>query len=180
MMKDRFDRILAILLLCTFAGLGYLLATGAGGAGNAHSAGLNRAMEREMAHQARVALLQKLYGPVEELRREGQPQAALLKLDELSRRYPGEAHGHILKGEILLEMGALQEAVTNFTAGVRLSGDYVDQRNPLSRRMEIRRLVDEGLVQIGERARANPDNPGPVRAMRDLYYLQSRLAGGCE
>lgn len=178
MLKDRFDRLLLSLLAATLVALAVLLA--GGGEGEARPAPVNKSLEREMARQARVSLLQKIYGPVEELRRQGQPQAALLKLDELARRYPGEPHGHILKGETLREMGALEGAVESFTAGVRLSGDYVDKGSPLTRRTEIRQLVEEGLAKVGERSRAHPEDPALAAAMRNLYYLQGRLAGGCE
>lgn len=178
-MMDRFDRLLFFLLAATLAALAGIV-LGGGGAGEARPAATDKSLEREMAREARTALLHRIYGPVEELRKEGQPQSALLKLDELARRYPGEAHGHILKGEILREMGALERAVESFTAGVRLSGDYVDKASPLNRRTEIRQLVEEGLAALKERARSQPENVALATALRDVYYLQSRLAGGCE
>jgi hypothetical protein len=180
MERDHFDRLHGIALAVVAAALVWLLAAGARSGGASSAAGLDKALERQMAQQARVTLLEKLYGPVEELRRSGQLPAALLKLDELSRRYPGEAHGHILRGEILSEMGALEEAVASFVAGARLSGDYVDAESPLSRREEIRRLTEEGLKVVGDRARANPGNASLAAALKNVYYLQSRLAGGCE
>jgi hypothetical protein len=179
MFKDRFDRLLCLLLVVTVAALAGVL-LGGGGTGEARPVTLDKSLEQEMAREARAALLHRIYGPVEELRKEGQPQTALLKLDELSRRYPGEAHGHILKGELLYEMGALEGAVQSFTAGVRLSGDYVDKGSPLNRRAEIRQVVEEGLAILKTKAAAQPENSSLAGAMRDVYYLQSRLAGGCE
>lgn len=179
MIADRFDRLLWAAIAAAAIVLAVLLARGAGGEGEAGDS-LNRALERELAYQARVALLQKLYGPVEELRRAGRPQEALLQLGDLARRYPGEAHGQILKGEILREMGALEEAVDSFVGGVRMNGDYIDRHSPLSRRQTIQDLVEEGLARVGERARLQPDNRSLGVTLRNLYYLQSRLAGGCE
>jgi len=117
---------------------------------------------------------------VESLRRGGNLQGALLKLDELARSYPNEAHGHILKGEILGGMGALEEAVASYVDGVRLNGDYVDRKSPLSRRSEIQSIADQGLRVIGSKARNNPDNRSLAEAMKNVNYLRSRLAGGCE
>lgn len=179
MPKDRFDRLVFFLLAVTAAALAGVLLAG-GGTGEARPVSTDKSLEREMAREARAALLQRIYGPVEALRKEGQPQAALLKLDELGRRYPGEAHGHILKGELLYEMGALEGAVQSFTAGVRLSGDYVDEGSPLNRRAEIRQTVEKGLATLKPRAAAQPENSSLAGAMKDVYYLQGRLAGGCE
>lgn len=179
MLKDRFDRLLCLLLATTLAALAGVVFLGKG-TGEARPASADKALERQMAREARSALLQRIYGPVEELRKEGQPQSALLKLDELARRYPGEAHGHILKGEILREMGAMERAIESFTAGVRLSGDYVDKASPLNRRTEIRQMVDEGLKVLKERAESHPGNVAVAASLKELYYLQGRLAGGCE
>jgi len=178
--RDRFDKILCLALGVVAVALAALLLSAGGRTGEGRAAGLDKALEQQMAYQARVALLQKLYGPVETLRQEGNPQAALLRLDELARHYPGEAHGYILKGEILHAMGALEEAVANYVEGVRRNGDYIDAQSPLSHRTEIRQLVDEGMAVVGERARSHPDNRSVAKALQDVRYLQSRLSGGCE
>ena len=144
------------------------------------AAGSGKALERELAYRARVELINQLYAPVDTLRKAGNNQNALLKLDELIRKYPSEGHGHILQGEILLVLGAFDEAVSSYVEGVKLNGDYVDGKSPLSRRPEIQRLVDEGLKNLSLRASANPGNRSLAASRQKLNYLKSRLAGGCE
>ena len=156
-----------------------LSANGPGGSEKV-SANQNKSLERELAYRARVELIAKLYAPVESLRKEGNNQTALLKLDELIRKYPGEAHGHILQGEILLGMGAFDEAVSSYMEGVKLNGDYVDVKSSLSKRSEIQRLVDDGLKSISPLISANPGNRSLAATRQKLNYLKSRLAGGCE
>ena len=179
MFTDTFDKITWLLLAVVIAALAAVLAFSHGTEGG-RSAGLGKAVEREMAYRARVELIGKLYGPVDELRKAGRNQEALLKLDELIRKYPGEAHGHILQGEILRDMGALDEAVASFVEGVKLNGDYLDEQSPLSRRAAIQAVVDEGLRSIGSRAAANPGNRSLAASLGKINYLRSRLAGGCE
>jgi tetratricopeptide (TPR) repeat protein len=179
MTLDRFDRFHGLLLLLVAGGLVLLLTVAESGGGRS-AAGVDKAMEQALDYQARVAFVQKLYGPVEDLRRDGQLQQALLKLDELERRYPGEAHGYILRGEILARMGVLAEAVASYVAALRLNGDYVDARSPLSRQTEIRQMVDDGLRILGGQARSHPENVSLAAAVKNVHYLQSRLAGGCE
>jgi cytochrome c-type biogenesis protein CcmH/NrfG len=133
-----------------------------------------------MAYQARVSLLQKIYEPVEELVRAGELQRALFKLDELAQNYPSEAHGRILKGEILQKMDAPDEALHSYVDAVRLNGDYLDRKSPLSRRAEIQLVAEEGVRTISARLRANPDNSSLAASLKDVNYLRSRLAGGCE
>lgn len=180
MPSGRFDQALWIALLAASLGLVWLVATGAHPGGKSDPRALDRALERRIAYQAKVSLIKELYGPVETLRTAGEDQAALLKLAEIEKSYPGEAHGHILTAEIQARLGALDEAVASYAAGVRLSGDYLDKESPLSRKDEISRLVASGLQSVGERLKANPDNRTAKATMQQLYYLQSRLAGGCE
>ncbi len=180
MKLDKIDKILWSMLGAVLISLALLLWQGLHRDG-AQAKGLaDRAMERELADQARVALLQKLYGPVEELRRKGELQTALLKLDELARRYPGEAHGYILQGEILQQMGVMEQALASYVAGIKLNGEYLDRKSQLSRREEIDRLITEGERGIAGRAKANPTNRTLAMAMSNINYLKSRLAGGCE
>lgn len=181
MLRDRYDKLLWFGLLAVLGALGFFLLSGSVRESAAlDSASLDRALEQELARQAKVTFVEKIYQPVSALRQQGQLQSALLKLDELSARYPGEAHGAILKGEILLEMGALDAAVSSFVVAVQRNGEYVDKRHPLSRNKEIAQLVERGLREIAPRLQAQPNNPALAEQRKQLYYLQSRLAGGCE
>jgi len=177
MPKDTLDRALFALLLLSLAALPVVLA---GEDSSAGRRGGDKAMERRMAYQARVELLRRVYAPVETLRDQGRLPEALLKLDQLARQYPQEAHGHILKGEILGRMGSLDQAVASYVQGVRLNADYVDDKSPLSRRSEIEKTAEEGVRAIGADLKLYPENRSLAAALKNVNYLRSRLAGGCE
>ena len=178
MLKDRVDILLGASLLVCVIVVAALLA-GDGSHASQQSLSVDKALERDMAYQAKVSFLERLYAPVIELQEESQYAAALLKLDELFRRYPEEAHGELLRGEILLQMQTIPKAIEHIAKAVRMSADYVDQNSPLSRHKLIGELVDAQLPKLkadlaktgGERLQAT---------LKDLYYLQGRLAGGCE
>lgn len=140
----------------------------------------SRALERALTTQARLLFIQNTYGPVEALVKAGRQQEALLKLEELAGRYPGEAHGLLLKASLLAALGAQDQAVASYAAAVRLQGEYVDQKSPLSRRDEIARLTESGLATALPRLKSQPGDVALKQTVRDLYYLKSRLAGGCE
>lgn len=176
--RDRFDLLIFALLLGCVLVLGLLLLKGQAPTGS--GARIDKALEQQIAYQARINFLQNLYQPVEQLRQNGQLAAALLKLDELARKYPQEAHGEILRGEILLKRKAVKQAIDHFVRAVRLNGDYVDQASPLSRYPEIQDLVEDQLPAFRQRAKSNPQSQSLQNTLTGLYYLQSRLAGGCE
>ena len=178
MSVDRFDKILIVLAGVTILGLALHL-----GASEPEGKSVpvdSKVMERELASQARLALIDKLFSPVTTAMQAGQYQEALLKLEEVNVRYPGEAHGFILKGEILDRMGVTDQAAAAFVRGVKLNGDYIDRHNHLSRRPVIAKLVEANLPAAVDRYRGSPGNPAVREQLANLNYLKSRLAGGCE
>lgn len=177
MKPDRFDKLLIAILLLTVLGLAALVARALPDKTTIID---TRAMERELAAQARQALLDRLFAPVTAAIQAGQLQEALLKLEEINLRYPGEAHGFILKGEILDRMGVADKAAAGFVQGVRLNGDYIDRRSSVSRRDIIKKIVDNQLPAAVSAYRNAPGNPSAKENLANFNYLKSRLAGGCE
>lgn len=180
MWKDPFDKFCWMLAVVACIVMAVLLISRRGGDHGMRAAGLSKAAEREMAYQAKVDLIGRLYGPVEALRTAGKNQEALLKLDQLKQANPGEAHGYILQGQLLNELGTLDEAVSSYVEGIKLNGDYVDAKSPLSRRAEIQKIVDDAVKSVAVRSAAHPGNRSVTETMRKVNYLKSRLAGGCE
>ena len=177
MKPDRFDKLFIALLLLTILALAALVARALPGKTTVID---TRNMERELAAQARIALLDRLFAPVTAAIQAGRLQEALLKLEEINVRYPGEAHGFILKGEILDRMGAADKAVASFVQGVKLNGDYIDRHSPVTRREIIGRIVGSQLSTAVSAYRSAPSNPAMKENLANLNYLKSRLAGGCE
>jgi len=180
MLRDRFDQVMIALLAIVLVFSVFLLSGAAPGGSSKGKAVTNRQLEREIAYQARVAYLERHYQPVLALRNQGALQEALLKLEELGRTLPGEAHNDLLSGDILLRMGEFERSLTKLAAAVRRNADYVDAVSPLNQRPLIESAVAEGLPLVRDRLRAQPDSPSLAQVVKDGYYLQSRLAGGCE
>jgi hypothetical protein len=174
---DRFDKILFFLLVVAFAGLAISVVRTLPGKTTAVD---TKSMERELATQARIALIDRLYTPVTVAMQAGQYQEALLKLEEINVHYPGEAHGFVLKGEILGRLGSTDGAVAAFVRGVKLNGDYIDKRSQVSRRSIIEKLVEVSLPQAAASYKSAPGNPAMKENLANVNYLKSRLAGGCE
>lgn len=174
---DCFDKIIISLLVLAALGFALLAVRALPGKTTVID---SRNMERELAAQARLALLDKLFAPVTAALQSGQYQESLLKLEEVNVRYPGEAHGFILKGEILDRMGIADKAAASFVQGVKLNGDYIDRRSTVSRREIIIKIVDTSLPKATADYRGAPANATLKENLANLNYLKSRLAGGCE
>jgi len=178
--RDRFNLLTWIGLVVAVAALLALVGLTPQGQGSPENAELEQALDQQIAYQARIDFLQRVYAPVEALRQQQALPAALLKLKEIAREYPGEAHGLMLKGEILFAQGALEQALESVAQALKSNGDYVDRNSPLRQRELISRLAETGQAKLAARLREQPDNHAVGKALKDAYYLQSRLAGGCE
>jgi cytochrome c-type biogenesis protein CcmH/NrfG len=174
---DRFDKILVLLLAFAVTGLAVISVRSLPTKSTAVD---TRSMERELAVQARTALIDRLFAPVTAAMNAGQYQEALLKLEEVNVRYPGEAHGFILKGEILNRLESLDGAAAAFVRGVKLNGDYIDRHSSVSRRAIIEKLLERSMPKAVVSYRNSPGNPALKENLANLNYLKSRLAGGCE
>lgn len=174
MLKDAQDKLLWSALLAVIVAFPALFLLYGSNSATGNASAHNKAIEQQTLIEARQLLRSQRYEPVEALLKNGNPQQALLKLEELTVSYPGDAHAFILRGEILAAMGSVAGAATNFAKGVRLDGSYVDRKSPLSRREAITRLVDSQLKTGSPGSAVSPE------MLSDLRYLQSRLAGGCE
>jgi tetratricopeptide (TPR) repeat protein len=179
MLKDRFDRILTGALVVVLT-LTLVVLAGDGSGTHRQSSAMARQLEQEMLYQARLAFIERHYRPVLALRDSGSLPEALLKLKELDRTLPGEAHNALLTGDILLRMGQYEQALSRLAAAVRNNADYVDAASPLSQRPLVESAVASALPLVRDRLRAQPDSRSLAEVVKEGYYLQSRLAGGCE
>jgi hypothetical protein len=136
-------------------------------------------VERAMQERARATFLLETYQPVDQMIVDKRYAEALLKLQVFEKTYPGEPHSMILRGSILVAQGVLGEGISQYAAAVKVNGDYVDEKSSLNRRDEITSLVENALPKIKESLRSTV-TPSSEQSLRNLYYLQSRLAGGCE
>lgn len=180
MLRDRYDRIMLVSLVVICSCAVFILLGAGPGENRRAQLTTNRQIEREMLYQARLAFIERQFSPVVALRDSGALQEALLKLEELARSLPGEAHNDLLSGDILLRMGQFDRSLIKLAAAVKGNADYVDSASPLNQRPLLQAAVSEGLPLIRDRLRAQPDSRSLAQVLSDGYYLQSRLAGGCE
>jgi len=174
---DLFDKLLAALLVLTMLGLLTLVVQALPDKTTRVD---SRRLERELSAQARTALLDRIYAPVTAAMQSGQLQEALLKLEEINVRYPGEALGFILKGGIFNRLELFDKAAASFVQGVKLNGDYIDKTSQVTVRDTIEKLVTVQLPFAAALYRKSPGSSSQKEYLSNLNYLKSRLAGGCE
>lgn len=175
-----FDSFLILLLLIVVGWIGTVLFTSGGDRKGGEGSAVERRMARKIAYQAKVDFLQSLYQPVRVLADAGNRQGALLKLKEIGREYPGEPYGNILRAAILNDQGAKGEAIAALVDALQADAAFLDEDHPLSMRVLAQKLVRYGEEELIPRSRQERGNPTLAAQAKQVFYLQSRLAGGCE
>ena len=105
-------------------------------------------------------------------RKEGRREEALLRLRDRANRGPHVGHALFLLGEMAYEEGAYAAAVRHYRQAVETDPFVADRDSAFSSARKIRTHLD--AILAGPWADSRPVE------VRDLYYLQRRLAGGCE
>ncbi len=102
----------------------------------------------------------------------GRTEEALLSLRPEAEKGAYRGYARFWLGEIAFLQGAYPEAVRAYRRAVEEAPDLADPDGPFGARQTLEARL--AFLRKGPWAR------NPPREIRDLYYLQRRLAGGCE
>jgi tetratricopeptide (TPR) repeat protein len=79
------------------------------------------------------------------------------------------------------ELDNLDEGITNYSQAIRLHPDFVDKKSEdfLGRnKKELKPYVDRAITV--SRSKEFRSKPNYKKVLKHIYYLQRRMAGGCE
>jgi len=176
---DRFDKFnITILVLICLITIGMLVNQEI----IKRRLGLHEAAEAERAayYAEQMALNAKIYQEVISLKEEEHYDEAMTKLEDVMKTYPGRAQSYVYKAQLSLKSGKLGDTIHNYRLAVENDLDYLDKKTPLFIGHEIKGLVKESLEKFGREAKLKPNDEEVRNTLKDLYYLQRILAGGCE
>jgi tetratricopeptide (TPR) repeat protein len=122
----------------------------------------------------------KLYQEVISYKEQGRYPEAMAKLKAIMKKYPERSLSYVYMAQLYLKQGNLGDSIHNYRRAVEIEPDYVDKRTPLFIGDKIKQLVTEGRKKFGREKMLRPKDKDVRKTIDDIYYLQSRLAGGCE
>lgn len=91
---------------------------------------------------------------------------------------PKESFAYVYLARAKLANNELGESIRNYALAVKLNPDFVDKKSPDKIGPELKTLVRDAVIET--RKAAFKQRPGYKKSIKALYYLQRRLAGGCE
>ena len=135
---------------------------------------LKRHYDRIQAENARI------YAEVIRLQESGDYQAALDKLKEINKNNAETAYGYVLEARLENKIGHLARALHAYRKAVEKDPDYVDKNTPLFVGTEIMDIITASRSKLNRERKLRPGDTTIRTAINDIYYLQRRIAGGCE
>ncbi len=122
----------------------------------------------------------KIFQEVASCKGQGLYPEAMAKLTVIMKEHPEKSLSYVYLAQLYLKQGKLRDAIHGYRLAVEMEPDYVDERTPLFIGDEIKELVTEGREKFSREKALKPKDKEVRKALKDVYYLQSRLAGGCE
>lgn len=124
-----------------------------------------------------------LYARLDELRRvieSGQPREALGALDAMASEHPELSEPHALMGEAFARMLDYPSAMKQYKMALMLDPGYVDKKSPRFIGKRIKAAQRDGLSEAKAKLDRDASDASAKSALKDAYYLERMLAGGCE
>lgn len=117
-------------------------------------------------------IIEAAFSDILKARDEGRREEALLGLQKRAEKGPHNGFAHFLMGELTYEDGAYSPALQHYRKAVETSPSVTDRISAFnSAKVLAKRLED---------LRTGPWAGKSSSELKDLFYLQRRLAGGCE
>ena len=132
------------------------------------------------SYALQMELDKKIYEKVVSYKKEGSYEEAMAELRDVMKKYPERPRSHVYLAQMYVEQGKLGDAIHGYRQAVEKEPDYVDERTLLFIGDEIKSLVTEGREKFSREKALKPKDKRIKMVLKDIYYLQSRLAGGCE
>jgi len=144
------------------------------GDSGSHKAALQESYDLIIADNAAT------YSEVITLSRQNKISQALEKLEQIITAHPKNSMSSVYLARLHYQQGKIAAAIHSYRMAVDSEPDYVDEKTPLFLGSEIMDLITEARGKLKREKKLKPNDAGINLALEDVYYLQRRIAGGCE
>ena len=110
----------------------------------------------------------------------GQPKEAVKALSELARSNPAEPEVHAMLGEAGARMQDHPMSMTEYRTAVQMDPEYVEKKSGKFIGNRIKAEVKDAMSYAKAILASKPDDSVAKATLKDAYYLERMLAGGCE
>lgn len=174
---DKFNIVLLAVLIMVAAGMliqhEYMASQNAEPVVDAKEAMVKRYQEQ----MARDAIL---YKAVSVAKSEGRSDDAMRLLDEIIKSHPSNPQSYVLKAELYGKSGELTKSIMMYRVSVEMEPDLIDNKTPIFIGDSVMDVITIARGKLNRERKLKPNDKTIATALEDIYYLQRRIAGGCE
>ncbi len=110
----------------------------------------------------------------------GQAEEAVKALVRISGANPAMSEPHALMGQSYARLLDYPAAMREYRMALVMDPDYADKKSKKFIGKRIKAAVKDGMAEAKEKLARDPDDHAARVALKDAYYLERMLAGGCE
>jgi len=147
---------------------------------NQQGAAGKQGVDLQKYYEERIAKDTEIYSDFVILLKEKQYSAAKEKLKEIKAAHPKNPLSSVYLAQLQYEQGQIASAIHSYRLAVDSEPDYVDKKTPLFIGDKIMNLITEARSKLSRENKLRPGDKAISLALEDVYYLQRRIAGGCE
>lgn len=137
-------------------------------------------VDLEKYYAAKIAANKVLYAEVIKLLEQRQTAAAMERLAEIKAAHPDNPESFIFQAKLENRDGQIAAAIHSYRMAVDIDPDYIDKKTPVFIGDEIMQMITDTRSKLQREKKLKPDDKSIHLALEDIYYLQRRIAGGCE
>ncbi len=138
------------------------------------------AAERSQSFALQLKKEAQVYGEVRSLITQQSYAQAISKLEEIIKKRPGLSRSYVHLAEIGVAQDDKPKALHYYRKAIEMEPAYVDKKSPIKIGLAVKPLVSEMRSILEKKISKKPVSKETKDALKDVYYLQRRLAGGCE
>ena len=131
-------------------------------------------------YKLKIAKNALIYKDVTALMEQKKYSESMVQLEKVAAEHPDNPQSMIHKAQIQVGLGKLAEPIHTYRLAINAEPDYIDKKTPLFIGHAIMALITEARVKLHREIKLKPGDRIIRIALEDIYYLQRRLAGGCE
>ncbi len=134
----------------------------------------------KQAYAQQIAKDAVLYAPVMQLLEEKKFSQAEEQLLEIQISHPDNSQSLIYGAKLQYAQGQSAATIHSYRLAVDKTPDYIDKNTPLFMGDMIMDIISETRSKLLREKKLKPGDKSINVALEDIYYLQRRIAGGCE
>ncbi len=145
-----------------------------------NSSAVNRQEAFVKQYELKIAKNNKIYKDVTSMIEQKKFPEAMDHLGKIMQENPDNPQSLIYKAQIEIGLGKLAEPIHTYRQAINAEPDYIDKKTPLFIGHSIMTLITEARAKLSREIKLKPGEQLIAIALDDIYYLQRRIAGGCE